>query len=77
MEESKQGGSLQLLEIERELSGPDAKAAMARYDGQLLELDGRLRRAMADGMTPDDYSAAAQLKDAVEVARKILRLTVR
>lgn len=66
-----------LMEIERELAGPDKEEALARYDAILARLDGRLEAALKEGLSPDDYAAAEMLKEANITARKILRLTVR
>ena len=66
-----------LMEIERELAGPDREAALARYDAVLARLDRRLEEAMRAGLPPDEYPKAEALKEANVLARKILRLTVR
>ena len=66
-----------LLDIERELAGPSADAALARHDAVLAALDARLRDALAAGLPPDDFSRAEELRKANTVARKILRLAVR
>ncbi len=66
---------MDLLEIEKELNGPDGEAAVERYDQMLLTLSRRLAQSLSEGMSPDDYSSATQLKDAVLVARKLLRLS--
>ncbi len=68
---------VQLLDIEKELAGPDGQAAMERYDRTLLALDGRLADALRQGLPPDEYANADGLKQAVLVARKVLRLTLR
>ena len=67
---------MNLLEIEKELAGENGKEAMLRYDGMLAELDGRIASALAEGLPPDEYSDAEQLKNAVLLARKLLRLAV-
>jgi hypothetical protein len=66
-----------LLDLERELAGPDADAALARHDAVLAALDARLRAAIDSGLPPDDYSRAEELRRANTIARKILRLAVR
>ena len=68
---------MELLNIEHELSGPDGALALRKYDDILLALDGRIRTSLAAGLPPDDYAAAEELKDAVVVARKIMRLAQR
>lgn len=68
---------LRLLDIEKELAGPDKEAALARYDAILVGLENRLDAAMKGGLPPDEYSKAELLKEANVLARKILRLTVR
>ena len=70
-------GQRMLLEIEKELAGPDAEAWLARYDAVLVRLDRRLDAAMRDGLPPDEYPKAEALREANTLARKILRLTVR
>ena len=68
---------IRLLDIERELAGPGADAALARHDAVLAGLDARIRAALDSGLAPDDFSAVSQLRDANVIARKILRLAVR
>lgn len=68
---------MNLLDIEKELAGPDGKAAMQGYDQILAKLDARLADALQAGLAPDEYSAAEQLKNAVLLARKLLRLSRR
>ena len=66
-----------LLEIEKELSGPDKAAALARYDAILSNLDRRIGEAMNGGLPHDEFARAEALREANTVARKILRLTAR
>ena len=68
---------IRLLEIERELTGPDRDTAFARYDAILANLDHRLSAALREGLSPDDFPRVEALKEANALARKILRLTVR
>ena len=68
---------IQLLDIEKELAGPDGQTALEKYDQTLVALDGRLADALRQGLAPDDYSAAESLQKAVVIARKLLRLAVR
>ena len=68
---------LRLLEIEKELAGPNKDAALARYDKVLADLSARLDAALKAGLPPDEFPRAAALKEANTLARKILRLTVR
>ena len=68
---------MNLLDIEKELAGEDGEAAMKRYDGVLAELDSRIASALAEGLPPDEYTNAEQLKNAVLLARKVLRLSLR
>lgn len=68
---------MNLLEIENELTAPDGEAAMQRYDQMLASLDTRIANALQAGLAPDDYLAAEQLKNAVLIARKLLRLARR
>ena len=66
-----------LMEIERELSGPQKEAALAKYDAVLSALAERIDAAMAGGLSPEEFPKVEELKEANTVARKILRLTVR
>ena len=66
-----------LLDIERELAGPEKDSALARYDAVLVALERRLEAAMKEGMSPDEFPKVEQLREANTLARKILRLTVR
>lgn len=68
---------MELLEIERELAGPDREAALARHDRVLVGLAERLQAALREGLPPDEYDRAERLADAVVIARKLLRLQVR
>ncbi len=71
------GEPLRLLEIERELAGPDRDAAFARYDAILAGLDRRIAAALREGLPPDEFPRTEALKEANVLARKILRLAVR
>jgi hypothetical protein len=66
-----------LLDIERELAGPERDSALAKYDAVLVALERRLEAAMKEGMSPDEFLKVEQLREANTLARKILRLTVR
>lgn len=68
---------MQLLELERELSGVERDAALARHDAILLNLDARINDALREGLPPDEFSRVEQLREATLVARKILRLSAR
>ena len=66
-----------LMEIERELAGPQKETALAKYDAVLSALAGRIDAALQAGLPPDEFPKVEALKEANTVARKILRLTVR
>ena len=66
-----------LLEIERELAGPEKNSALAKYDAVLVALERRIEAAMKEGMSPDEFPKIEELGEANTLARKILRLTVR
>ena len=68
---------VRLLEIERELSGPDKDVALAKYDKTLADLSVRIDEAMRAGLAPDEFPKVEKLKEANVLARKILRLAVR
>jgi len=66
-----------LMEIERELAGPQKEAALAKYDAVLFALAEKVDAAMQAGLPPDEFTKVEALKEANTIARKILRLTVR
>ncbi len=68
---------MELLQIERELAGPEAADHLARYDAQLVALNGRLEAALAEGLPPEDFAKCAGLGDVVTIARKLLRIQMR
>jgi hypothetical protein len=68
---------VRLLEIEKELAGPDKAAALARYDAILSSLDKRIDAAMKEGLPHDEFARVEALREANTLARKILRLTAR
>ena len=68
---------IRLLDIERELAGPGADAALARHDAVLAALDARLCTALGAGLPPDEFPRAEELRKANVIARKIMRLAVR
>ena len=68
---------VRLLQIEKDLSGPEKDAALARYDAVLVGLDKRIVAAMKEGLSPEEYARVEALREANTLARKILRLTVR
>jgi hypothetical protein len=65
-----------LLEIEKELAGPEKDSALARYDAVLVALERRLEAAMKEGIPPEEFPKVGELREANTLARKILRLTV-
>ena len=66
-----------LLELERELAGPEREAMLAKYDAVLVALERRLETAMKEGLPPGEFPKAEALREANTLARKILRLTAR
>ena len=66
---------MQLLEIEKELSGAESEAALAKHDAVLAALEGRIAEAMRVGLPPDEYSRIEELREANLTARKILRIS--
>lgn len=68
---------IRLLEIEKELAGPEKESALVKYDAVLVALERRIEAAMKEGLPPEEYPAVEALREANTLARKILRLTVR
>ena len=66
---------MQLLEIEKELSGTESEAALAKHDAVLAALEERIAEAMRVGLPPDEYSRVEELREANLTARKILRIS--
>lgn len=66
-----------ILALEKELAGPNAAEALARYDAVLLGLEARAKAAVDAGLPPEEFDRVAALRDANVIARKILRLAVR
>ena len=65
---------MELLEIEKELAGPDGEAAMAKYDERLVALASRVKTAMDAGVEPAEFAKLKELDEAVTLARKLIRL---
>lgn len=68
---------MELLEIERELGGPDRAQYLAAYDARLVALGTRLDAARAEGLPPDEFARCEALAEVVTLARKLLRLKVK
>ena len=68
---------VRLMEIEKELAGPQKEAALAKYDAVLSALARRIDAAMKAGLPPEEFPRVEELAEANVLARKILRLTVR
>ena len=68
---------MELLEIERELAGPEKMVALQKYDEMLVALGARLDAALAEGLPPDEFARCEGLGEAVVLARKLLRLQVK
>lgn len=66
-----------LMEIEKELAGPNTGAALAKYDAVLVRLGERIDSALKEGLPPEEFPKVEGLKEASVLARKILRLTAR
>ena len=64
-----------LMEIEKELTGSDREAALAKYDAVLVRLGDRIDTALKEGLPPEEFPKVEELKEASVLARKILRLT--
>jgi len=65
---------MELLEIERELAGPDRQEAVRRYDDRLVALEARRAAAVRAGLPPDEFRRCEALGEAVTLARKLIRL---
>ena len=68
---------LKLLDMEHNLAGENAEAYAKRYDRTLLLLKKRTQAAVDEGMPQSDFAAAQLLLDAVDTARKLIKLAVR
>jgi hypothetical protein len=68
---------LRLLDIENELYGSEAQAALAKYDSVLESLDARIAESLSAGLEPEEYARVSRLRESNTVARKLLRLAVK
>ncbi len=68
---------LQMLEIERELTGEHAQEALEKYDAILVGLDERLKRVLTQGLPPDEFPKCQALAEVCTTARKILRIAMK
>ena len=68
---------MELLEIEKELAGPEKDAAMEKYDRVLVALGERLDAALRAGLPPEEYGKCEELRAANVIARKLLRLQIK
>ena len=68
---------MELLAIERELKGPNGRAAMEKHDRVLVALGERLQTALREGLPPEEFSRCAELDEANTVARKLIRIALR
>ena len=66
---------LKLLDMEHNLAGENAEAYAKKYDRTLLLLKKRTQAAVDGGMDQQDYAKAQALLDAVDTARKLIKLT--
>ena len=66
---------LKLLDMEHNLAGENAEAYAKKYDRTLLLLKKRAQAAVDDGMEQKEYAKAQVLLDAVDTARKLIKLT--
>ena len=68
---------LRLLDIENELYGSEAQAALAKYDSVLESLEARIAESLSAGLEPEEYARVSRLRESNTVARKLLRLAVK
>ncbi|MBR6074200.1 MAG: hypothetical protein IKP87_02760 [Victivallales bacterium] len=66
---------LKLLDMEHTLAGENAETYAKKYDRTLLLLKKRAQTAVDGGMEQKEYAKAQVLLDAVDTARKIIKLT--
>ena len=68
---------MELLEIEKELGGPNGVEAMERYDRVLVALEARRAQALKVGVAPAEFPRVEALGEAITLARKLLRLQIK
>lgn len=68
---------MELLDIEKELAGPERMEALKKYDDTLVSLQTRVKEALRIGLAASDFAKVSELDEVVTVARKLLRLQVR
>ena len=68
---------MELLDIEKELAGPERMEALKKYDDTLVSLQARVKESLRIGLAASDFAKVSELDEVVTVARKLLRLQVR
>ena len=51
---------LRLLDIENELYGREAQAALAKYDSVLESLEARIAESLSAGLEPEEYARVSR-----------------
>lgn len=66
---------LKLLDMEHNLASDNAEAYAKKYDRTLLLLKKRAQAAVDEGLEQKEYAKTQVLLEAVDTARKIIKLT--
>lgn len=61
-----------VFEIEERLAGENGEAAGRELIEELVGHAGRLKAEMDRGLTPEDFKAATQLKEALDIAVQVV-----
>ena len=76
-ESQEKGGRIRLLNLEKELAGPEREAVFARRDAQLAAIQKRAAEELQRPLEPDEYARVEKLRDGVVAARKVLRFAMK
>ncbi len=71
----KKKAELKLLDMEHNLASDNAEAYAKKYDRTLLLLKKRAQAAVDEGLEQKEYAKTQVLLEAVDTARKIIKLT--
>lgn len=76
-EESKpSNGQLKLLNLEKDLAGPNRHEVYRRHDETLASLQKRIMEEQRNSLPPEEYQQAEKLRLGVIAARKVLKFAL-
>ena len=70
-------GRIRLLNLEKDLAGPERDAVFARRDAQLAAIQKRAMEELQQPLEPAEYARIDKLREGVVAARKVLRFAMK